>query len=456
VRRAFLAALAGSALLAVSLRAEANGRFPYSNQFAFSTSDPNFILLRTTYGMLPSHDNGATWGFICEDALGLGPEAVEDPSIGLTANDSLIAGVSVGLNVSADQGCNWACEGGPLAGQPVADVAVRPDTPSSAVAMTRAYQESDSAAQVVLSQVFQTTDNGVTWAALGVPLPSDVYVETVDVAKSDPNRLYVSGTRGFGSMKTAWLFVSMDQGATWTQDQLPSDLYDPSSEDSIFIGTVDPTNAGRLYIRSSGILTGGQSRLTVADVAADGTAAFRGEHTFEVEAGMGLSGQMLGFALSPDGTKVYIGSETDGLWVASTSDFVFTQKSTLDVQCLATRNDELWACSAASSGFIAGVSTDDGATFTAKLPLIGTLTGPIACTANPQGAACDTNQNSSQCSAAFQAFCAVNTCSAPSTKSSSSCDVARGSSPSPAMLLGGLAAMGAISGMALRRRRSKR
>ncbi len=195
------------------------------------------------------------------------------------------------------------------------------------------------------------------------------------------------------------------------------------------------------------------------DVEPDGTATFRGEHTFVVEAGMGLSGQMLGFALSPDGTKIYIGSQEDGLWSASTTDFVFTKKSSIDVQCLATRNDELWVCSAAASGyFIAGVSTDEGATFTPKLPLIGTLTGPIACAPNPQGAACNTDQNSSQCSAAFQAFCVTNSCSAPSTASpkSSSCDVARGSAPSPTMLLGGLAAVGAISGMALRRRRNKR
>ena len=38
------------------------------------------------------------------------------------------------------------------------------------------------------------------------------------------------------------------------------------------------------------------------------------------------------------------------------------------VQCLATRGDELWTCSAEVSGFVLGVSTDDGATFTAKLP----------------------------------------------------------------------------------------
>ena len=115
VRRAlFLSGAVAGTLLSLSVPAAANGRFPASNQLVFSPNDLNLIVLRTSYGILPSHDNGDSWGFVCEDALGLGAVAVEDPSIGLTANNSLIAGVSVGLNVSTDVGCNWNCHGGPL------------------------------------------------------------------------------------------------------------------------------------------------------------------------------------------------------------------------------------------------------------------------------------------------------------------------------------------------------
>jgi hypothetical protein len=457
-----LATVATAAVLLAATTASANGRFPFSNQFAFSTSDPNLIVLRTTYGILPSHDNGSTWGFVCEDALGLGPSSVEDPSIGLTASNALIAGVSVGLNVSPDVGCNWSCLGGPLGGQAIADVAVRPDTPSSAVAITRSFLPSDSGDYNIYAQTFQTTDNGATWAPLGVPLPPAVYVATIDVAKSDPQRLYVTGTRGQGSMKTASLFVSKDQGATWTENVLPAAQFDPANEDSVYIGAVDPTNANRLYIRSAGLVTGGESRLTVVDLAADGTPTFTGAHLFEVEAGKGYTGEMLGFALSPDGTKIYIGSDEDGLWMGSSTDLVFQKKSSLVVQCLATRGNELWACSAAVSGFIAGVSTDDGATFTPKLPLIGTLAGPIACAAGttPEGgAACNTAANSSQCGPAYANFCATNGCESPTGdtgvpagKSSSSCDVALVGTGGAAAF-GALVALGAV---ALQRRRKSR
>jgi hypothetical protein len=468
VRRALLWAAAGSTVVAAAGPAAANGRFPFSNQFAFSASDPNLIVLRTTYGILPSHDNGASWGYVCEDALGLGPMATEDPSIGLMANNALLAGVSVGLNVSPDVGCNWSCKGGALADQPIADVAVRPDAPQSAVAITRTYLESDSSADNILSQTYETNDNGGTWAAIGTPLPSDVVVETIDVTKTDPNRLYVSGIRGLGSQTTAWLFVSMDKGATWTGHQVPQGQFDASVEGAIFIGGVDPSNAGRLYLRSSGLVTGGQSRLTVVDVAPDGTPTFTSAHTFDVEAGKGMTGEMLGFALSPDGSKIYIGSDEEGLWVASTADMVFQKKSSIVVQCLATRGNELWACSAALSGFIAGVSYDDGATFTAKLPLVGALTGPIACAPNPQGAACNTTQNSSQCGAAYATFCETQPCGpdagdgavppvSPPPKSSS-CDIssaaARGwPDGGGAMALG---AGGVVLAMSFGRRRKRR
>jgi hypothetical protein len=479
VRRALVSGLAaGTALLLGSAPAAANGRFPASNQLVFSPGDNNLMVLRTSYGLLPSHDNGATWGYICEDALGLGATAVEDPSIGLTANNSLLAGVSVGLNVSTDVGCNWTCQQGALAGQPIADDAVRPDAPASAVAITRAFMPTEAGTDETLSQVYQTTDNGATWTAIGKPVDPTVLVQTIDVAKGDPNRLYVSGTRGFGSNKVAALFVSTDKGSTWVEHDLPPAQYDPSTEDSVYIGAVDPSNIDRVYIRSSGLTTGGQSRLTVVSGASGASPTFTTARIFEVEAGFAgeMTGELLGLALSPDGSKIYVGTKEDGLWMASTSDLKFSKKSSIIVQCLATRGTELWACSAELSGFVAGVSSDDGATFTAKLPLLGALTGPIACTPgeNEAGAACNTSQNASQCGPAYVNFCNYYSCGIPEggasgsastpgdsegkpapAKSSSTCDV---SLVGVCRCGGGAMFAGAIAilGAAARRRRRRR
>jgi photosystem II stability/assembly factor-like uncharacterized protein len=471
MRRALLSATAGAIVLSLTVPAAANGRFPASNQMVFSSNDNNLVVLRTSYGILPSHDNGSTWGYVCEEALDIvGANATQDPSIGLTANNSLIAGVATGLNVSSDVGCNWNCQGGPLAGQPIADIAVRPDAPASAVAITRTYVATDASAQdVTISQVYETTDNGVTWTAIGKAIDPTVTVQTIDVAKGDPNRLYVSGTRGFGSVKTASIFVSTDKGSNWTELPLPAADFDQTTEDSIYIGAIDPSDADRLYIRSSGLVTGGRSRLTVLTGASTATPTFTTARIFDVEAGMSgeITGELLGLALSPDGSKIYVGTTEDGLWMAATSDLKFTKKSSVIVQCLATRGNELWACSAAKSGFVAGVSTDDGATFAVKLPVIQALTGPIACNAGAgeAGTACGTTQNASQCGGPYATFCSFyGPCgvpeggtgdeegAAPPPASSSSCDISLGGGGGGALFAGAIGVLGIAAGRRRKRR----
>ncbi|MGA7122646.1 MAG: sialidase family protein [Polyangiaceae bacterium] len=388
-------------------RAAANGRFPASNQIVFSPADPNVVVGRTTYAVLPSRDDGATWSYICEDALGLPTTAYQDPELGLSANGSLVAGLyfpTAGVDVSNDLGCNWSCAGGPLANQSIADVVVRPDTPAAVLALTSTSVPVDAGGGN-FSQVFLSTDNGTNWTALGVALDPDVLAQTIDVAASDPSRIYVSGTRGFGAGRTASLFVSADDAAHWTEHPLPD--FDPSSEDSIYIGAVDPTDADRVYIRSSSLATGGRSRLFVTG---DGGNSFQVVKQFDVpDPGvLATEGELLGFALSPDGSKVYAGTKGAGLFVANKADLAFQMKSSIHVQCLTTRGSELWACSDEVSGFVFGVSTDDGATFCPKLSTITGLAGPIACAPNAGGPlACGATTNGSQCLDAFSAFCSA-------------------------------------------------
>ncbi len=409
-----------SIVLAFTGSSRANGRFPAANELVFAPDDPNFVVLRTTYAVLPSTDNGATWRYLCEGVLGLPSDQGEDPSIGVMADDSLLAGVpgyvggGLGLSVSADRGCNWNCIGDGLVHQSVIDVAVRPDTPSSAVAITGTFRQSDSATDVMYSQVFETTDDGKTWAPIGNPIDPNVTVTTIDVTKSDPQRLYVSATRGLGSLRRASLFVSDDRGITWIEKQVPQ--FDATRELSIYIGAVDPTNADRVYLRSSALVTGGLSRVfytTNAGADAGTTFSLAGslpnQGGFNVEAGglTDITGELLGLALSPDGSKIFVGTIEAGLWEANTSDMVFRQKNpNVRVKCLAARGQELWACSDISSGFVVGESLDDGATFMPKMKYVSSLCGPIECAPSPGGTlGCGATDNGSSCGAAYQSFC---------------------------------------------------
>jgi hypothetical protein len=217
-------------------------------------------------------------------------------------------------------------------------------------------------------------------------------VTTIDVAASDPHRLYVAGFRQAaptGGPNTASLFVSLDDGAHWTERALPPLV----NEVAAYIAAVDPSSADRVYLRTAGpTKPPSQSRLLVT---ADAGLTIGIPLAFQSP-----NGQMLGFALSPDGSKVYAGSPQDGLYVGERADLdassPFQKTSSIHVQCLATRGSELWACSDEASGFIAGVSSDDGATFTPKLHLTG-IEAPIACAPDATAAGCS--------GAAFQQQC---------------------------------------------------
>ncbi len=426
----------------VARSAPANGRFPAANQIVFSPSNPDLIVVRATYGLLPSFDHGATWTFLCEDALGLPQGADYDPAIGLTAKQSLVVGLILppGLEVSADTGCNWSCAGGALSGEAIADIAVRANAPDTVVALTSTVFV-DDAGGGEHSQVFQSIDDGASFAPLGVAIDPAVLVTTVEVAPTDPHRLYVSGGRGFGPTRTASLFVSMDDGATWSEQPAPLDL---SYESGIYIGGVDPSDADRVYLRTGGIGTSGEGRSRLL-VTANAGQSFATVLT--------LTGEMLGFALSPDGSTIYAGGVEDGLLVGDRASFTFVHRSTLHVECLAARGTELWACADQASGFFVGLSMDDGASFSAKLSRDG-VKGPIACGAGPSSAvACGADANAAQCAGApFALLCATVGCEHGST-SACHCTAAGMGRAAPAGLAV-FAFMGAALWLNRRRQRS--
>ena len=357
------------ACLLCATPAHANGRFPATNQLVVAPNDPTTLVLRTTFGVLISRDRGSHWDWICEKAVGYGGQT-EDPALGITGNRTIIAGTFEGLAASTDTGCAWSFAGGELAQKIVVDVVVRPDAPSVAFALSNKFKVVNDAGDPTYdSHVYTTSNDGAAWATLGAAIDPTAVLETIEIAASDPHRIYVSGFRGAGANVKGLLFVSTDDGATWTTRDVP---LDPANEHAPFLAAVDPKNADRVYIRTSGSAS---SRLLVTnDAGMTFTPVFTGT-------------QLAGFALSADGSKVYVGGPKDGLSVASTSDFRFTKTSSVAVQCLRTSGTTLYVCSNEVSGFILGASEDDGATIAPTLHL-ATIRGPLTCPASTPGAAC--------------------------------------------------------------------
>src|ERR1700677_273630 len=92
------AVILGAAVVTLGFAApaRANGRYPASSQLAVSPKDPSVMLVRATYGLLPSFDGGKTWSWVCEEAVGYDSE--EDPTMAFTSDGTLLAGLFEGLS----------------------------------------------------------------------------------------------------------------------------------------------------------------------------------------------------------------------------------------------------------------------------------------------------------------------------------------------------------------------
>jgi hypothetical protein len=349
--------------------AHANGRFPTAQQLAPSPSDPTFLPMMATFGVvisdgMGSFDGGPSWGWVCEKAVGYQP--TENPTLGVTANNTVLVSTFEGLGLTTDRGCTWTIGAGGLKSEAV-DLVVEPSDRHSALVLTTAYGGEGDAGPAYDTRIYVTHDDGTTFAQVGSPLDPSIVAETIDVAPSDSKRVYVSGTRRHAGVPVGVLLRSTDGGQTFAELSLASD--DAGANDiAPYIAAVDPANPDRVYVRVDNV---GGTRILVSD---DGLAT-----THQV---WQANGQILGFALSTDGSKVYLGGPDDGLYVTSSSALAFTTQAWPgQVQCLAFDRGRLLACSNEASGFAVGASTDDGATWIPLLHL-GCVQGPLACAAS--------------------------------------------------------------------------
>ena len=385
--RARWRALAGVPLcfagMASSGDARANGRMAAAHQLIASPSDPSLLAMETTFGILVSQDQGKALGWVCESAVGYGADGSQDPSIALTTK-LLLAGLREGLAVSPDRGCSWSI----ALDEPVVDLVVRPDDPHTAYALTSKYAAvGDGGGNLFTTHVFVTHDDGLTWTPQGAALDPAVQVETIDIARSDPTRIYVGGagqhtTDDGGIEPVGIVLASRDSGATYTETAIPLDASNFELEGAAYVSAVDPTNPDRVYVR---IGDGFVDRLLVSD---DGAATLR--TAFQAK------GPLLGFALSDDGSRLYVGGPLDGVVFAPVppadkgplASSAFEQKGIFNITCLSWIRGELYACMGEPAHTYVqqlGMSTNDGASFAQVFPL-ACLTGPLACL-NPAAAA---------------------------------------------------------------------
>lgn len=348
MRRFFLAA----ALLASST-ASANGRFPTAQQVVFGVGEhTRRITFRTTFGLLVSDDAGATFRWLCEGALFSAPEFGPsiDPAVEIDARGRTLYGFRYGLRAWTPGQCGVA-EDLPLRSREVLDLTSTPDR-------TVIY-----GIETPLNErqwILRGSSEGLSFTRRGEGIPN-VRLATLDVAPSNPRRLFLSGLDD--ALDTPLLLRSDDGGETVQRVEIAQNLL---GED-VFIAAMHPTDPDSLWLRTNVDLGS-----TLVRVREGGRVAETVARTAD---------RMLGFARSTDARTVWYGSINGGLHRSDDGGDTFRRVNELRVLCLAVHEGALWACGDWIRGpFALGRSTDNGETFTPVLQFRD-IAGPVPCAA---------------------------------------------------------------------------
>jgi hypothetical protein len=371
VRRVCVPALILALSTLLARPAQANGRMPGANDVIFDARDPNHLVVRATFGVVQTFDAGARWSWICEQAVDVSG-VIADPPLGMLEDQSLVLLPPTGSAlISRDQGCSWKREASVLAGKQGVDLTMHPSDPKQLFVVTSTVTAVDAGFGVYENLVVRTGDDAKSWELLST-LPTDFQAETMELAKSNPQRLYVSGVDSVNP-RLGVLFVSDDGGASFQKRTL--DL--PTGSGSFLISGIHPTNPDMVWLRvpargdTIGILP---ARLFLTTDAGK---------SFRMLAATQRA--MFGFALSPDGTQLAYGGPNDGLYVGpSDGSGGFQKRGNWSIRCLRwTDSGALYACGGEPfDAFSLGVSTDQGMTFRPLYKLADTC--PAECAAGSQ------------------------------------------------------------------------
>lgn len=252
--------LAIAAVVLCPALALGNGRAPLTNGIEFQPGDDHSLYVRTTFGLLISHDDGCTFHWVCEQNIGYA--GTFDPKYRIAADGSIFATTYTGLRVSRDGGCSFTTA---TADAPTGDPGRIADAWVDAIDIAP-----DGDVWVVTADngkpndVYRSTDNARTFAPAGLASPS-VWWKSVAVAPSRAQRVYVTGYQVAGMMPdggqsppTTHFKITDDRGGSWLSSPLAGVAF--AAMPLVYVLGVDPGNAD-IVLMASSLANGAGDRL---------------------------------------------------------------------------------------------------------------------------------------------------------------------------------------------------
>ncbi|HEY4177464.1 MAG TPA: hypothetical protein VGM90_11545 [Kofleriaceae bacterium] len=235
------------AILAAAQPALANGRPPGTSTINFRRSHDTDIVLGLTFGLAISHDSGATWHWMCENAVHYTGTGVYDP-IYVYSEPGTIFATSFDGAVVNRQGCTFDNS---TFGANVF-VSTVGQGPADGALFAGLNQPADpSHSDPGDAKIYVSHDDGMTFPISASPGQLNDWWESIKSAPTDASRIYVTGFRLTGSGRTHLLFRSDNGGMTYTA--MGTTGLTLTDDTTVSLVGVSPTSADTLYAKLDNI-----------------------------------------------------------------------------------------------------------------------------------------------------------------------------------------------------------
>lgn len=314
-----------------------------------------------TFGLMISNDDGATFEWICENAIGY--SGIYDPDYALEADGAIWATTFEGLRVTRDGGCNWTTIGAPLTDQFIGDVEVGPDGTIWAATSTGGSA----------NDVYKSTD-GTSFTPAGL---SDgmAWWRRVRIAPTDATRIYVSGfqpSQAAGDAMTApeaLAYRSTNGGQTWEQLDLTGVVFGSVPQFDLLAAA--PDDADVLYAVAAG------ANVPIGDslyVSTNGGTSWTKI--------LDIDDSILAFLVTGNGPnyELHVGTINDGNRISTDGGQSWTTQAEPRQACISKRSDGTYFSCGANwepDFFALGRSTD-GVSWE-KVVRFSEIAGPVSC-----------------------------------------------------------------------------